>query len=508
MASKEKDPSKDKVIQFQKGKDKKAKKETRKFTWVQIFTMVILAIIVVTFVFSPVAGNIAGNAGSVVFGQYGKKKIEYRQGNYFATQVERMNEYYRGAYGDNVEFERQLIWRSAFNETVIHTAIMSEIEEAGGMMSEETLNRILSYYPGYRDENGFSTALYNSTPASERYNIRQRYEADLLHQLYLEDVFTREKVSPEEADFLSSFNQEEKSFEFVVWEYQDYPDSEVVAFAQENAPLFQQRELSRITAATEKEAQALLTQLDEGTATFAELAQSSSTDSFSASAGEMGVRFFHEISTDFVNTEDAQALFTLEEGTVSPAYEAPFGWTIYQVNKTLDNLDVNTEEGLNTVRSYLTRNEKGKIEDYLVTTAEAAKATYGSLEEAAQGLNKELNTSESFPLNYGNSSFITKKVGEASDHPVFQSLTYSDSFFEKAYLLDTDEVSEPIITGGYVALFSPVSEVIAEDSGLSITEAASQISRVKQQDFQSAVMGSELLKDNFYSTLASLFSEQ
>ncbi|WP_028973948.1 peptidylprolyl isomerase [Spirochaeta cellobiosiphila] len=513
MASEEKGSSKDKVIQFNNGKNinKKIKthKKGKKTSFTQVFVIIILALIVVAFVFTPVTGNLASNAATVEFGKYGKTPIEYTQGSYFVNQINIYNNYNQGVFGNNVDLARQFIWRQAFDATVLHTAIMNELNEAHAVISDDTLNKALSFYPGYQDKNGFSQTKYNNTTAAERTSIRKGFKEDLLHQLFVKDVFTGELVSDNEKQFIAELGQTKKAFNFLVWEYSDYPDSEVIAYGQEQSKLFQRLEVSRIIASSEKEANGYLKQIEDGTSNFTDLAQSATTNNSASSTGDLGTKYYYELKLDFTNESDVDSLFALEEGKVSSAYESPLGWVIYQVNKKPAPLDFSEKAGLDVVRTYLSQNEKGKLEDYLVGQATAAQSNYSSLAAASGDLNKTLETTEPFPMNYGNNAFIDAKVSDASDEPLFKNLAYNDNFFEKAYSLPTGSISEPIIESGYIAIFEPISEVTEAVTDTNLEAVESSVASVKQQDFQNLVRNSDKFKDNFYEALQSpLFRTQ
>ena len=108
-------------IKQKKDKDKtKAKpqaqeKEKKKKPILMIFSVALLAIIVITFVGGPIAGKI-GQSGRIVFGKYKGEDILFIPGNYLSRQSEMIAEQIRSNSEDqNIQFQAYQVWRTAFD---------------------------------------------------------------------------------------------------------------------------------------------------------------------------------------------------------------------------------------------------------------------------------------------------------------------------------------------------------------------------------------------------------
>src|ERR1041384_3651249 len=72
---------------------------------ITVFSAIILAVIIVTFIGAPVVSKVAEQPG-IVFGSYDGVPIQYQQGNEFARQVEQLNRYFEQQFqGGNLDLQ-------------------------------------------------------------------------------------------------------------------------------------------------------------------------------------------------------------------------------------------------------------------------------------------------------------------------------------------------------------------------------------------------------------------
>ncbi|MDD4574754.1 MAG: peptidylprolyl isomerase, partial [Sphaerochaeta sp.] len=109
-----------------------AVKPKQKITVGWIFGMIVLLLIAVSFVMAPAIQAFVGpkNADGIVFGKYGKEDIKYAYGNYFYDQVQNFGSQYKNT-GDNATQTLYQIWKSAYDSTVLYTAINQLATKAG-----------------------------------------------------------------------------------------------------------------------------------------------------------------------------------------------------------------------------------------------------------------------------------------------------------------------------------------------------------------------------------------
>ena len=109
-----------------------AQKKREMHPFLYAFSVVVLVIIVVTFILAPATRGTGGRS-SFIFGYYKGKPIEYVPDNYFSRRKDAVADQLRqsGDQGD-VAAKAYQVWRTAFDQTVLHTAILTEAE-AGGL---------------------------------------------------------------------------------------------------------------------------------------------------------------------------------------------------------------------------------------------------------------------------------------------------------------------------------------------------------------------------------------
>ena len=136
MAEKEK--------QLEKNAIEQEKKNSR-HPVLYIFSVILLIVIAVTFVGAPVVGDaVRGTTSSISFGKYGKEDIEFSQNGYFAQQREILGQQIKPE-GDSSSWKWDMyrVWRGAFERTVVHVGILSEVAADKTHISSEQLNKLI-----------------------------------------------------------------------------------------------------------------------------------------------------------------------------------------------------------------------------------------------------------------------------------------------------------------------------------------------------------------------------
>lgn len=496
-------------------KKKKAEQHKKKQNNLMAGTIVILIITVISFVLVPALAGSGSRGGSLVFGKYGKTSITFEQGNYFSQQVESINSMYRDSLGtdSNVDFLRQLIWRSAFNQTIVRTAMLDEISQTGAGVSSRKVDRSI-VSSGMFDVNGeFDKESYMNTSGSRMKEIRDSIEEDLRVQLFYQDSLNNIKRSDKEMDFLLSMGSPEKNFAYASYPYSSYPAEKVAEYGTSNAKLFNKMNLNRISANSEKDALDILSKLDAG-GSFEELARNMSKDSYSENGGSLGEVYYSNIIS-YLSEDQAAEVFSLSKDSISGVISTESNFYIFQSAGDVVAMNVDKSESIATIRSYMEQEELGMIEDYLMGQAEALGivAQSSNLQSAAAEQGVANGETGFIAPVYGNIPFIINSPGNKKSDSLMSAAAFSDEFFEKAFALKTDgEVSEPVILDRSVVLFS----LLGEQDGFEYPEEykayvkaqlASELSQYKQTQLQSVFTSSEKLKDNFNSTYSRIFTE-
>jgi parvulin-like peptidyl-prolyl isomerase len=464
-----------------------------------IFSVVILVIVVVTFVGAPVVSGTASQS-SLAFGSYGNREITYAPGNYFARQYEAIAaQYDRNAGSDNLEDELRLLWRQAFNQTMLHAAIMREAQASGLSVSESAVDEMLAQDPRFQVDGAFSPERYRQTSSQERFSLRNYYRETLVHQKYLDDMLTGGQFSQGEIAFLKSMGGPERQFQGAALAFSDFPASEVVAYGEENRDLFRRANLSVITVRDQDEAERIRRQIEDRTSSFEELARAHSADRFAEQGGDAGWVYVYQLSRDFEEEAAVEEILSLETGEVSPVLETINGWVIYRLDDGPLEIDFETQEGVTTVRQYMNAFERGVIEDFLLAEMQSLRENAGTetFASAAEGIGAEVFTTDFFPVNYGNLPYYPQV--SSPDTEVLDDAAFRQSFLEEAFSIDEGDLSEPVVLRDSVVVLQLLEEREAEEDSMDFLDSFYPflLQQFHSEDLQRRIIDPDLVEDNF-----------
>jgi hypothetical protein len=364
-------------------------------------------------------------------------------------------------------------------------------------------------------ENGrFSVARYERLDGAARLSLWRQMQEDLIEGLYRSDI--RGLGTPAaEAAFVASMISPQRSFDMTAFSIDDYPDSEVLAYAAENSSLFRIAHLSRITIPNEREARQILGQIRDGIITFEDAAKNNSRDRYAEQGGDMGVKMAWELAVEIPNMEEA--LVDLAKGETSDVAEINDGtassprWVFFRAEEDPLEADTGDPANLEKIRSYLLQNERGRMEDWAIARADEFIA---SLEEnnfidalIDRGLPRR--HFGPLPVNYGDdgdlelftpvSSFGVSELAEAST---------SENFWQTAFSTPLNTPSRPIVLGGNVLVLFPLEESPGDDQARESIESAYAtywMSIVTNRSIQSFFLNNGKLEDRFWKSYFDYF---
>lgn len=473
-------------------------------TALYIGSVIILVIVVVTFIGGPAVGSAVGGSNRVVFGEYDGTDIEFVPGNYFARQYEILAEQARDS-ADAESFELQLrsIWRQAFNRTVFHTAVMAEAARTGMTVSEARIDREVAQSPRFQENGRFSPEAYQRASSTEKFQLRNYLRQTIIYDQFVTDKISNLRHSEAELEFFKDMNSPERQFRLATFAFSDYPEEEVVAYGRENSFRFQSMELSSITITTsEQDAESILRQYRDRTASFEDLARAHSRDMFAEDGGHMGEVYYYELERDFEDPDVLSEIFALRPGEVTDVLETAFGWAIYRADDTAVQPDFTTEEMIETVRNYLNSFERGRVEDYMRERAGefAAEARQTGFDQASEQFGVQPILTAFFPINYGNAPFFG--AVETEDGNQISNAAFRDSFFEEGFALDAEEVSDPVALRDYIAVLTLVEERTPDEESLEFVESYFPfvLQQYQAEEVERTVLDQDKLVDNFSQT--------
>ncbi len=488
--------------------------QSQRSPFVMIGTIVILVIVVIAFVFAPLIEAAVGSSSELnfTFGSYDGEDITLANGNYFANQISVIQQNYSREQMSDI-FAIMQIYRQAFDNTVIHTAKMKEMEKAGFVLPNSMVDKAIISLPNFQQDGVFSATAYNATPSDRRMIISNSIKEQITSGTY-DRVMGNLRISANERKFIDAMNNSVRSFEMASLPISAYPAGEVRSFAENNPDLFKQIHLSVITLnSSQRDANNLLESIKKGTSSFEDAARNRSNDAYAGTGGDMGIKIAYELNAE-IPLEYQQSIFSLANGELSSVIQVPNGWAFYRMEESAQSLDLNNADNLARVRSYITGYERGRMDDWLIERADAfiAAADRDRFSETAAALAYEgfkTNTFGPLPLNYGNSE-VFAKISESG----ITELSYAANdinFWTHAFKTPINTISEPMIVGDNVIILRPTSETIGTENAeaeenvyLTMLRYPSVMNFAVNQNFGNQIRQSGVYVDNFVNTYLGL----
>jgi parvulin-like peptidyl-prolyl isomerase len=474
-----------------------------------IGTVVILALTIVSFVlvpaFVPEAGR--GQNADLTFGSYDKVPITYVPGNYFAQYQATLAQRYQNSMDPNNYMDMSFqIWQQAFNAAAVHTAILQELKTSDYSVPSETVDKQVAML--FQENGHFNAAQYQRLSNNDQLALWRQTRDDIAKRLYVADVTGLQKNTAE-ADFIAQMASLQRSFDMAVFPVDDYPDSEVLAYVNENPNLFRSIHLSKITINSgEREARQILASVKDGTSSFEDAARTHSQDSYAEKGGDMGIKLDYELVTDIPDEETREKVIALGKGEFSELIKLDTGWAFFRAEDAVQPANTAEEAMLVKARSYLRDFERGRMEDWAVAQAQdfIALARESGFDKALEQRGMEKRGFGPVPLNYGNVDLFTT-LGSFGIQQLSNAST-NENFWKIAFSTPLNSSSEPFVQDSNVLVLYPNQETAAEASsieGIASTYSEYWLSYMTELSMQSYFLESEKMDNRFFATYFRYF---
>ncbi|MDR2630364.1 MAG: SurA N-terminal domain-containing protein [Spirochaetaceae bacterium] len=469
-----------------------------------IGTIVILIIVIVAFVLVPALVPATEGANvDLTFGFYDKIPISYVRGNYLAQVQASYAQYMQGSINEsNALSISSRIWRSAFEETVIHIGILQEMKKAGFVLPPELVDKQVRTLPEFQENGRFSLSRYRQLDKSAQLSLWKEVQDSLITQRYLSDVSLRQ--SSKEASFISAMASKERSFALVSFPLSSYPVEEITAFAQENPDLFKTVHLSKITInSNERELREVLRSVEQGDMSFEEAARTHSQDNFAESGGDTGVKMAYELTEEIPDESERETVLTLVRGDVSPIVKVPSGWAFYRAEENSSPADLNDQDTVEKIRTYLTGFRRGIMDDWLIAQAEQfiAQAEETGFDSAADALGLAKQNFGPVAINYGNFALFKSLASDTVSE--LGAAVSNENFWRIAFSTPLQSPSTPFMLGNNALVLFPLEENTLEEAEIeSIASSYTSywLNNNTDQSIRNRFIQSEKLEDNFWTT--------
>lgn len=467
------------------------------------FGIIVLVLISISFVLAPTIEAVMGRkqGSGLVFGTYGKEKIEYAYGNYFYDQYQNYaNQYKTSSTTDATQVVYQ-IWKSAYDSTVMFTALNQLAKQAGIIASNAVVNRRIIDGGYYNVDGKFDLATYNKASTEQKAKVENEVRRSLPPTIVATDIGSVLSSNAEQ-DYVAAMADKARTFQYASFDATLYPDADASTYAVKNPQLFYTIDLSVISTNSKESAQAILDSINNGTKTFEEAALAESKDSFAAKNGKAGKMYFFQITSNFKNADEAQQIFSAQVGKPFGPVEGNNSWTIYRVDSAPVAPDFASQSVLSVVKLYLALYDSQVMTDYLKGQANTfvsdAKAT--DFATAANKAGVTLTDVTATPLNIGGSSYL----GSFSNSDPNGMLSYAQTDTLKTmYTTPAGTILDPFPANS--------SEIVVKVGDESTSGLGSYLKTFysylsgsnNQQDMAQAIMHDEQFKDNFLSVFLS-----
>ncbi|MDR1617990.1 MAG: SurA N-terminal domain-containing protein [Treponema sp.] len=469
-------------------------------------TIIILVIVIVAFVLVPAIPEMGGGNADLNFGSYDKIPVSFVPGNYFSQVYQNLAQ---NRQADDISAQFR-IWREAFEKTVAHTGILEEMQKARYTPSEKTVDREVAQLPVFQENGRFSVARYERLDGAARLSLWRQMQEDLTEQLYRSDIRGL-GVPAAEAAFVASMISPQRSFDMTAFSINDYPDSEVIAYARANPSLFRITHLSGITISNERDARQILGQIKDGAITFEDAAKNSSRDRYAEQGGDMGIKMAWELAAEAPGMEES--LVNLAKGETSDVVEINLGtgsspnWAFFRAEEASLEADTGDPANLEKIRSYLLQNERGRMEDRAIARAnEFIASLEGDFVDALTEEGLPRHRFGPLPVNYGELDLFTPLssfgVSELS------GAATNENFWQTAFSTPLNTPSRPIVLGGNVIVLFPLEESSGDDQirgNIESVYTTYWMSIVTERSIQNFFLNNGKLEDRFLESYLDYF---
>jgi len=478
-----------------------------------IGTVVVLVLVIVSFVLVPaIVPSGARGGGDLVFGYYDNVPISWVPGNMFSQYREQAVYDLQSQGIDPNDFRGAAeAWRRAYEATVVHTAVLQMMKKSNYTPPVKSVDRGVALLPQFQVNGRFSKALYDRMSESARLVQWRQVSDELSKKLFFDDYFGL-LVPSTEAEFVANMSSVVREFEMVYFKVDDYPDSEYLAYAKNNAALFDSIHLSIITvSSSEREAKKILASIKDGTVTFEDAARTQS-QSYADRGGDMGSRFVYELDSLIPDADARSVVLGLGRGEMSDLIRTGDNWSIFRIEEELKKADFDDETVMTRVRTYLAERERGLMEDWATEQANQfiAEAKEAGFTDAAQMRNMEVFNFGPIPINYGTLDLFPPLGIPDFNAQDVMNMASNENFWKIAFSTAIQTPSEPFVQGDNVLVLFPLEQTNADDE---VIDGTAQIyssywtSYMAQQYIQEYFLKGvkDKMEDNFWDVYFRIF---
>ncbi len=479
-----------------------------------IGTYTILAILIISFIGAPIISLRNPQTDTLSFGSYDGKKIVYKSDNYFGLNVNNTVERYKQQSGANDlnRFILQFAWKSAFDQTVNHFALLEIAKKSGFHPSKNKIDESIIEVP-YLQTNGiFDITLYNQLSSTEKKNLTElQKELNTSNPVYT-DLVNFVSMSEKEKAFLNAMETDKRKFQYIQIARNEIEDIEFLKqYAEKNRKKFIKISFKSITVETEKQLKTIVMDLQAKNISFEEAAKTYSSDSAKEQGGDRGSLFSYQITQQ--EGDDAlkaiSALSSTDYDTLTDPIKTQQGaFAIYALTKLPEEPRFKEEEFQNAAKNYMLAHDPDILENQKIEKAkkfiESAKKT--NITRAAEAYNIEVGITNAFPINIKNSSILTKI--EKIEGPDIGQLASENDVLAQLFLLNINEYSKPYVIGNYIYVFQNIAHDSEKNISITNEKFRNFMKEYRNTILKTVIIDDTKLQDSFYETFNKIYPSE
>jgi hypothetical protein len=342
---------------------------------------------------------------------------------------------------------------------------------------------------------------------NQRLALWRNVQEEFIQERYMSDI-TGLRVSSREKAFIGNMSSPERSFDLVSFPLSTYPESELIAYAGSNPAPFRLVHLSRITINSgEREAQQVLSSVQDGVSAFEDAARNQSQDEFKEQGGDMGVKMAFELSSVIPDEAERNTVLTLTRGSYSPIVKVPSGWAFFRAEEAPYAADLGNSGHIDKIRRYMSEFERGRMEDWLYAQAEEfiALSRETGFDGAVESRGLEKSHFGPQNINYGNNNLFS-----LLDYQSIPPLTYagtSENFWRISFTTPLETPSNPFVLGSDMVVLYPLEETVKDETEKGYTAqwyASGWLNNSTDINIRSSFLASKKMEDKFMENFSRI----
>jgi len=310
--------------------------------------------------------------------------------------------------------------------------------------------------------------------------IRKNLSTYDLVETFINDMSALSSFSNNEEKFIKEMGTKVASVKYFKLDETMIDNETLTEYIDENSDDFTSVDIRMIRTEDKKVAKEIQTELFETPELFAERAEVYNSTHYQAEKGKLGSMFISTLAKklNITNSKNINEIVALEDGEISSTIKINENYYIFKAENSPVEADATSllltkkDDIIKEIRS----TNPDILQDMIDITANniQEKSSENGFEETANALNAKIDTIESFPLNYGNSTMLqTINADDAS----LSTIGSNKEFLMALFSGKKGDILEPITSGldTFIFLVSDISTATDNDAATDAMQADSAL---------------------------------